>query len=201
MIQADIYLILSTSPAISGICSGRIYPQRLPQGATVPAVVYTINEINPIVSLSGESGLDSGRIEIICWAQNYTAAHLLATTVRAAFASSGIATLIGSMEDTEDEETHNFGVVMNMSAWSDPSVDMPPPKYNKFVPFHYLATEGQTEFELDSAPMANGILLLAINGIVQSQPKGDFDIDGVTITLSEGLNAGDILAGCYAQSV
>lgn len=70
-----------------------------------------------------------------------------------------------------------------------------------FVPFYFVATEGQTVFTLASGPMTNGMLLLAINGIVQSQAKGDFTVSGVTVTLSEGVNAGDIIGGCYAQSV
>lgn len=70
-----------------------------------------------------------------------------------------------------------------------------------FVPFYFTATEGQTDFVLVSAPMANGVLLFAINGIFQSQAKGDFSIVGSTITVSSGLKSGDIAAGIYAQSV
>ena len=70
-----------------------------------------------------------------------------------------------------------------------------------FVPFYFTATEGQSAFVLESAPMANGVLLFAINGIVQSQAKGDFSVAGSTITTDAGLSSGDIVAGIYAQSV
>jgi len=118
MIQADIYSVLSKDSEISAICGNRIYPQRLPQGVSVPAVVYTMNDITPVKSLTGESGLDNGTVEIVCWALEYTKAHLLAEAVRAAFVASGSAVLTGSLQDTEDEETHNFGVIMIMNAWS-----------------------------------------------------------------------------------
>lgn len=126
MMQADIYSVLSTDSAISAICGSRIYPKRIPQGASVPAVVYTINDITPVKSLSGESGLDNGTVEITCWAQDYSTAHLLAAAVRSAFVASGIAALTGSIEDTEDEETHNFGVVMLLNAWSSANVGSTP---------------------------------------------------------------------------
>ena len=70
-----------------------------------------------------------------------------------------------------------------------------------FVPFYFTATQGQTDFVLDSAPITNGVLLLAINGIAQSQAKGDFSVDVATITLEPGVDAGDIVAGVYAQAL
>jgi len=126
MMQADIYTVLSNDTAIYNLCGTRIYPKRMPQGASVPAVVYTINDITPVKSLSGESGLDSGTVEITCWAKDYTTAHLLATAVRSAFVASGISVLTGSLQDAEDEETHNFGVVMLLNAWSNASVGTTP---------------------------------------------------------------------------
>lgn len=118
MMQADIYTVLSTSAAIAAICSDRIFPKRMPQNSPVPAIVYTLNEITPIKSLSGESGLDSGTVEIVCWSQDYAQAHSLASAVRAAFAASGIAAITGTLQDVEDKETRKFGVLMNLNAWS-----------------------------------------------------------------------------------
>ena len=126
MMQADIYNVLSNDAAIYAICGSRIYPKRMTQGATVPAIVYTINDLTPVKSLSGESGLDSATVEISCWAPDYTTAHLLAASVRSAFVASGIAALTGSLQDTEDEETHNFGVIMLLNAWSNASVGSTP---------------------------------------------------------------------------
>ena len=119
MLQTDIYTVLSMDATIKGVCGDRIYPQRMPQNAAVPAVVYTINDITPVKSLSGESGLDNVTVEITCWAKSYTAAHLLATAVRSAFVASGRAFLTGSLQDAEDEETRNFGVIMLLDAWSE----------------------------------------------------------------------------------
>ena len=118
MIQADIYRVLSEDAGIAGIVSSRIYPVNLPKDAIVPAIVYTIEEIVPIKSLTGESGIDSGAIEISCWAKDYTTAHLLAAAVRAAFAEAGIGVMTGNMQDDKDEETRNYVVVMVMNTLS-----------------------------------------------------------------------------------
>jgi len=118
MIQTDVYETLSGDQAISDLVADRIYPRRLPQNVIIPAVVYTINEINPVRSLSGESGLDNGIVEIICWAKEYSSAQALAVAVRAAFVDSGFAILTGKMQDVEDPDTRNYGVLMRMSAWS-----------------------------------------------------------------------------------
>jgi len=114
MIQADVYKTLSENSNITDIVSSRIYPVNLPKDAAVPAIVYTMDEISPIKSLNGESGIDNGTIEISCWAKDYTTAHLLAAAVRDAFSAAGIGVMTGSMQDEQDEETHNYAVVMIM---------------------------------------------------------------------------------------
>lgn len=126
MIQANIFKVLSESESVTGIAGSRIYPKRIPQNGQVPAVVYTINDITPVRSLSGESGLDSGIIEIICWAKQYSTAHLLACAVRSAFVESGLAILTGRFNDIEDKETRNFGVVMRVSSWSSSQIGETP---------------------------------------------------------------------------
>ncbi len=118
MIQADIYKVLSEDSSVKAIVSSGIYPVEIPQGGDIPAIVYVINEITPIKSLDGESGLDNGSVEITCWAKDYKTAHSLASAVRTAFIESGIGVITGNMQDTIDPETRNYGVVINVNAWS-----------------------------------------------------------------------------------
>jgi len=166
MIQADVYKVLSESLSVVDIASTRIYPFELPQGSIVPAVVYTINDITPVTSLNGESGLDNGTVEIICWAKNYTAAHLLASAVRSAFVASGIGIITDSMQDTRDEETRNYGVVMTMSAWSISGVGVTP--QNLKDPIGYmkqaLFTGDGTTTEFSLPKFRSGSLLVFFNG-------------------------------------
>jgi len=116
MIQADVFRIMSQSPAVSAIVGSRIYPVNLPQGAQVPAIVYTIEAIDPLVTLNGEVGIDNGSIEIICWSKDYSQSHAMAAAVREAFGGSGTFITTTGMQDFQDEDTRNFGVVMNMSS-------------------------------------------------------------------------------------
>jgi hypothetical protein len=166
MIQADVYKILSEDTSIAAIASTRIYPFELPQGIIVPAVVYVINDITPVKSLNGESGLDSGTVEIICWAKDYTAAHLLAIAVRSAFVASGISVLTDTMQDTRDEETRNYGVVMNMSVWSSSNVGATPQNLkDPIVSMKQALFTGNgitTEFSLPK--FRSGSLLIFFNG-------------------------------------
>lgn len=116
MIQEDVFRILSDDVEINSIVGERIYPVNLPTRESVPAIVYTIEAIDPLVTLSGEVGIDKGRIEIICWSKNYSQAHELAQAVRDAFVASGTFITTESMQDLQDEDTHNYGVVMNMNS-------------------------------------------------------------------------------------
>jgi hypothetical protein len=70
------------------------------------------------------------------------------------------------------------------------------PSIPNFLPFLLTAaTDGQTVFTLPGTPVA--ILLLAIQGVVQSQLAGDFTFSGTTLTLSSGVDAGTLIAGVY----
>lgn len=68
-----------------------------------------------------------------------------------------------------------------------------------FVAFHFVATEGQVDFMLATAPMA--VFSVLINGIGQSQAKGDFLVVARVLTLDADLQEGDEVAGVYAQAI
>lgn len=72
------------------------------------------------------------------------------------------------------------------------------PITDKFVNFSFTATEGQTEFTLDSAVRTNGLIIVIINGTQQNQAAGDFTVDGAVITMDEGLPEGAKLYGAYS---
>lgn len=166
MMQTDIYSVLSTASAVTTLCGSRIYPQRIPQGEEVPAIVYTVNELTPVKSLSGESGLDNGTVEIVCYAKDYTTAHLLASAVRSAFIASGISILTWTMQDLEDEDTHNFGVMLIMTAWTSASVGATPQNLinpiGTMAQASFIGDDSTTEFQLPK--FRAGSLLVFFNG-------------------------------------
>ena len=68
----------------------------------------------------------------------------------------------------------------------------------RFIDFSFVATQGQTIFVLEDTPIK---VWLFINGVYQSQEKGDFSVSGKNITMAEGLDSGDNLCGIYQKSL
>jgi hypothetical protein len=79
VIEASLFTLLTTDAVIGPqIAAGsgryRMYPERLPQGAVVPAIVYNVIDSPSEHSQSGPSNLKRPRIQIDCWADDYDAA-------------------------------------------------------------------------------------------------------------------------------
>ncbi|MFA5374001.1 MAG: DUF3168 domain-containing protein [Candidatus Omnitrophota bacterium] len=163
MMQSDVYKTLSESDGVIDLVSTRIYPIELPRGAAVPAIVYSFSDITPVKSLDGESGLDAGIVEITCWAKSYMTAHLIAEAVRAAFKESGLGVMTDTLQDTRDEETHNYGVVINMNAWSEPNLGGGSSTIASYTAQKAFVGDGTTkEFALPK--FRSGSLLVFFNG-------------------------------------
>ena len=171
MIQIDVYTTLSESTVVTDIVSSRIYPGELPQKGIVPAIAYTVPDITPIRSLGGESGLDYATVEITCWAKSYLSAHLLAAAVRAAFAETGTGNVADDLQDTRDEETRNYGVIMSVRVWSESNV-------NRSATMGQAVFTGDgitTDFPLPSGEkFREGTLLVFFNGrLAKKGVEGD----------------------------
>lgn len=66
----------------------------------------------------------------------------------------------------------------------------------QFVPYYFVATANQTVFTLSAVALS--VPLCAINGVAQSQaktPTPDFTINENVLTLSSGVDAGDLVFG------
>ena len=71
------------------------------------------------------------------------------------------------------------------------------PDVLKYRTFFITATQGQTVFNIGFVPSA--IIYVAVNGTIQAVGEGDYVVSGSTITMSEGLNAGDKFFGLATQ--
>lgn len=67
----------------------------------------------------------------------------------------------------------------------------------RFAHFDFTATEGQTEFTLDTKPVQ--MVALYINGTPQNIEAGDYSLSAKVITLSEGVESGDHVFGVYQE--
>lgn len=81
MLEEELAAYLAANvPAVSS----RIYPMRLPQGVTLPAITYLKVSGVRKHSLTGPAGSASPRMQVSCWGATYGAAKNLASLVRIA---------------------------------------------------------------------------------------------------------------------
>ena len=76
--------LLTDDVATNAIVSGRIYPLAMPQGATMPAVVYQRISGPRVQAHDGPSGLAFPRFQFACIAATFAAAKTLANALRVA---------------------------------------------------------------------------------------------------------------------
>jgi hypothetical protein len=83
-IEEAVYSRLTTTAAVTAICSTRIYPNKIPQEATLPAVAYQRVSTRRVKAHAAPTGLARVRVQVTCVASSYSAVKALATAVRKA---------------------------------------------------------------------------------------------------------------------
>lgn len=84
-VEYGLVQILEDDATFGGIAGDRIYPHRLPQTPTFPAVTYARVSGVRVKVLKGLSGLARPTFQFDCWAESYTTVKTLADAVRGAF--------------------------------------------------------------------------------------------------------------------
>lgn len=79
---------LIADTAVKAIIVARVYPDRLPQSPTLPAVVYNVVSGVDECHLGGLVGVAHARVQVDCYATTRAAANALATAVRDALCAS-----------------------------------------------------------------------------------------------------------------
>lgn len=117
MLESKIFSHLSTSTAIG--VSARIYPVRLPQEPTYPAITYQRISGGQENSFGGYATLENPRMQIDVWADTYLAAKNAAEAVHTAMngATAYRATLI-SDSDLYESDIEIYRVSMDFSCWN-----------------------------------------------------------------------------------
>lgn len=117
MIEEDIFTALSGFAGLSALVSDRIYPLRLPQGGSLPAIVYTRVSGERVNNLDGEN-IQNPRYQVDCWAENYAGAKAAAAQVELAFAASTLQAVLIADRDDKDDTVKIYRVSMDFSVWS-----------------------------------------------------------------------------------
>lgn len=84
MIGKVIYNKLSNAAAVTAIVSTRIYPLRISQIKTFPAIAYMQLTTVPSDTKDAVSGLDKIEVDIDCFSKSYSQVNTLADAVRTA---------------------------------------------------------------------------------------------------------------------
>lgn len=68
---------LVADATVQSLVENRIYPQVIPQGSLMPAVVLSVIDERPINSLTGDPStrLKRARLQVDCYAETYLEAH------------------------------------------------------------------------------------------------------------------------------
>jgi len=123
--EAGLFSFLSGEQNVTALVGSRIYPLKLPQAATYPAITYQRVSGDRIRSLDGPSGLADPRIQLDLWDKTYSGVKALADTVRGAL--DGFRGLMGtdniggvlllSDSDFYEQGVEVFRVIQDYSIW------------------------------------------------------------------------------------
>jgi phage tail tape-measure protein len=81
MIEQAVYTILAGSTAVGALAGDRISPHQRVQGTALPAIVYQVEDLEPIRGLGGTAGLTAATLTVTSIAATYSGARGLAAAV------------------------------------------------------------------------------------------------------------------------
>ncbi len=111
---------LTTTPAVTAMVSGRIFPNYVKQGVTFPAIRYFVIDDIPSNTLDGFS-LRRGMVQVDAFAKTYLQAQALADAIEGAlltnFRGPAVACWIIARRDWYEEatEVHHVSIDVSMS--------------------------------------------------------------------------------------
>ena len=108
-------------PLLTGLVSGRIYPDVAPSGAGLPRIVYQQVGGQAMTYLEGAlPDKENARMQVVCWASSRFAAANLAKQVEAAIKSSPLiqASAIGARISGYEQDTALYSSHQDFSIWT-----------------------------------------------------------------------------------
>ncbi len=75
--------VLVADAAVAALVSTRVFPSLIPQGSTMPAIVFAVVSDVPENALTGDSTtrLVNARVQIDCYSKTYLEAHAVSAAV------------------------------------------------------------------------------------------------------------------------
>ncbi len=117
MIVFDVYQHLAQDHGVAALIGDRIYPVKLPQNPTYPAITYFQVSGSPIYTKQGRHGTRP-RVQISCWAKSYTTVKQLAAAVVAAMDGYARENLNQNEFDIYEEAAEVYQVPLDFIIWA-----------------------------------------------------------------------------------
>lgn len=119
MIEQRLYAHLSANADLSALVASRIYPLVIPQGASLPALVYQRISGVPANHAGRVPTLESARVQINCYAQRYGQVKDLRDAVIAALEqpSAYFQCTRLAERDLYDDEDRTYALALDFSFW------------------------------------------------------------------------------------
>jgi len=120
-IETDIAGHLGDYAGLAALVGERIYPVRLPQTPTLPAVTYQRISGTTRYSHDGDSGLYSARWQFSCWAEHYMEAVAVGAQVKGAVHTwrnaHGQPAFVENEVDDYEPATGVYHVMVDATIW------------------------------------------------------------------------------------
>lgn len=117
-VEQEIKTLLLADVTVSGLIVDRLYPMIMPQGVTLPALSYQRVATVPVNDLEGSQNHEWIRVQVDCWANNYSGVKTLATAVRAAMLLTPIYGILLTQIDDYENEEKIFRVILDFNVWN-----------------------------------------------------------------------------------
>lgn len=121
MNESQMRFILLGQPALAALLGERMYPVTLPQGATLPAVTYSLISGTTEGDSQDGPGVSRRRYQFDCWAETYSAATVVATALATAVSGTsriGQASFIDNEVDSYEPETQRWRRIVDVMVWA-----------------------------------------------------------------------------------
>jgi hypothetical protein len=103
---------------VTALVVGRIFPNVIPQGVSMPAIRYLVVDDVPMNVLAGNASRRSARVQIDAYAKKYLDAHAVADAVAGAvgtLSGPAVTAVVIDRRDGYEDETELHRVSMDVS--------------------------------------------------------------------------------------
>ncbi len=116
--EANLYSALTARAALTALVSTRIFPDVIPEGCALPAIVYQRASTSPVTTIGNVTVAENIRFVITAWAETRTAADAVAVEIGQALAAAE--NPAGDRSTGFDQECGLYAATVDVDWWHLP---------------------------------------------------------------------------------